>query len=86
MHAHAISSGSEPPRRTRLAEANPLWHLGACKLGFNQLFSLPRHPPAERGEVQPSGKGITLGLCQTAPGKARDELKSPRILTEPLHA
>lgn len=84
MHTHTISSCSEPPCRTRLAEVNPLWHLRACKLGFNQLFSLLHHPPAKRGEIQQSGKGIMLGLFRTVLGKAQTELQSPRVLTESL--
>lgn len=70
----------------RLAEVNPLWHLRAYKQGFNQLFSLPRHPPAKWGEIQQSVKGITPGLFQPVLGKARTELKPPRILAESLDA
>lgn len=84
MHSHAISSCSKPPRRTRLAEVNPLRHLRACKLGSNQLFSLLHNPPAKRGKIQQSGKGIMLGLFRTVLGKARTELLSPRILAESL--
>lgn len=83
MHAHAISC-SEPPCRTRLAEVNPLWHLRACKLGFNQLFSLLQLLPAKWGNIQQSGKGIMLGLFWTVLGKAQTKLQSPRILTESL--
>lgn len=86
VHSHAISTCTELPRRTRLAQVNPLWHLRACKLGFNQFFSLLRHSPAKWGEIQQSGKGIMLGLFRTVLGKARTELRSPPILTESLDA
>lgn len=76
MHTHATSSCCKPLYRPRPTEVNPLWHPKACKLGFKQLSNLPRHPPAKWGEIQQSGKGITLGLFWTVLGKAWIELRS----------
>lgn len=62
-----------------MAEVNHLWHLSACKLGFSQLFSVLRHPPAKQGKIQQSGKGIMLRLFWNVLGNV---LKSPWILQE----
>lgn len=76
MHTDATFSCSKPLCRTRLAEVNPLWHFRACKLGFNQFFSLLHHAPAKWGKIQQSGKGIMLGLFQTA-RKGMDQVTVP---------
>lgn len=74
MHAHAISSCSKPPSRTRLAEVNPLWHLRACKLGFNQLFSLLRHSPAKAGRDPAIWERDYTGAFSDSAGKGPDQV------------
>lgn len=74
MHAHAISSCSKPLSRTRLAEVNPLWHLRACKLGFNQLFSLLRHSPAKAGRDPAIWEKDYSGAVSDSAGKGTDQV------------